>query len=209
MDASIGCKQSHGDEFALGLLLQHGAAVNAQNDYGFTPLHLACQETCQGTEAIVSLLLRWGTDETILNYYQQPPADVLDEAPGGNEDDQDHLHVRKQIESVHALLARAPKYRAWRPRGWLVMIRSRVWRAERGGRGGSGRGSGHPNAEDGEKHKLPKTEDAEGRGHVPSSSGNLSGIGAEIGEGNWRNVEEELVGLDLEPVFRTVVVFFY
>ena len=46
----------------LQLLLVHGAKVNAMTDYGYTPLHLVCEN---GHAGMIGTLLRAGADATL------------------------------------------------------------------------------------------------------------------------------------------------
>ena len=66
------------------------------------------------------LLLRWGADETELNNDGVSPAGALEHMPA----------IQDQLKSTRLLLARAPADRAWRRRGWLVMVRSREEKAK-------------------------------------------------------------------------------
>ena len=72
---------------------------------------------------VVDLLLRWGADETAFDDDGETPADALENVREHRECSQD------EIERVRLLLDRAPADRAWRRRGWLVMLRSRASRA--------------------------------------------------------------------------------
>lgn len=108
-------------------LLQHGAQVNLkEKEDGYTPLHNlgSCfQEACaindeegrgrgqQQAAASVSVLLRWGADETAFTNDGKTPADLLPSVPD---------------DTIRLLLARAPVDKAWYRRGWLVMLRSRA-----------------------------------------------------------------------------------
>ncbi|CBJ33459.1 inversin protein alternative isoform [Ectocarpus siliculosus] len=137
----------------VNVLLDRGADKEARDDFGKTPLlhaiiagHLpvvecllatGCDRTVRSKNKQlivlhvaaslnsvehVSLLLQWGADETALDRDGKTPADLIDES-------------RPQHEAVRLLLARAPADRAWRRRGWLVMVFSRTPKA--GGSGGS------------------------------------------------------------------------
>lgn len=88
-------------------LLQHGAAVNARNDFGGTPLHLVCAGKFKGVEAAVSLLLGWA-------------ADVLDSDWSDDEEEQPRCSPQ-EIVRVRALLARGPPRtgRGVAGAGWL------------------------------------------------------------------------------------------
>lgn len=61
---------------AMLALLQHGADMKATG-LGPTALHLVCANSVGNTEAAVSLLLRWGADETALDGDGKTPADLV------------------------------------------------------------------------------------------------------------------------------------
>lgn len=98
---------ANGKAKSLLALLRHGASVDAQGFMGQTPLHLAC---LHGAVAVVDLLLKWGADETIADDEGNTPADKLSNISAAKSD------------RVRLLLSRAPADRAWRRRGWLVML---------------------------------------------------------------------------------------
>jgi len=98
---SIACEWSKSK--AMLALLQHGAETK-------TALHTVCRRSCVNADVAVSLLLRWGADETVLES-GRTPADLLKFRPNSD-----------VVERVRLLLARAPADRAWRRRGWLVML---------------------------------------------------------------------------------------
>lgn len=104
---------------AMLVLLQNGVKEDGGESW-LTALHRVCAESPKNTEAAVDLLLRWGADETALDKNGKTPADLL------NSDDEDDERLSQDgVERVRLLLARAPADRAWRRRGWLVMIRAR------------------------------------------------------------------------------------
>lgn len=109
----------------LLILLQHGAKVNVKDSDEGTPLHYLCQffkAVCDINDkkgpgrgrkqaaATTSLLLRWGADEAALDNDGKTPADLL---------------PQEGADDVRLLLTRAPVDRAWRRRGWLVILRDR------------------------------------------------------------------------------------
>lgn len=110
-------KQAHCK--AMLVLLQNGVKEDGGKSW-LTALHRVCAESPKNTEAAVDLLLRWGADETALDKNGKTPAELL------NFDDEDDESLSQDgVERVRLLLARAPADRAWRRRGWLVMIRAR------------------------------------------------------------------------------------
>lgn len=81
--------------------VHHGAAVNIQHEYGYSPLHYAAQ--CSPAD-LVDFLWRSGTDETMVN-----------DKEGRN------IPMHRRC----ALLANAPVDRVWRRRGLLVLCIAR------------------------------------------------------------------------------------
>lgn len=75
---------------------------------------------------VVDVLLKWGADETIADDEGNTPTSSLDlDSVGyilGEE------HSQDEVDRVRLLLQNAPADRAWRRRGWLVMLRERVSR---------------------------------------------------------------------------------
>ncbi|CAM9705622.1 unnamed protein product [Ectocarpus fasciculatus] len=108
-------------------LLQLGAEVNAQTEYGETALHNAAEVAGRpGSVQVVDLLLRWGADETIVSKQGEMAADMIGTRMG-------HRTVPGDEERVRSLLARAPAERAWRRRGLLVLCRVHPNRLQLGG----------------------------------------------------------------------------
>lgn len=108
---------------AMLALLRHGACINSAGSRS-TALHVVCSMSLERMEATVSLLLRWGADETALDGDGKTPADLVN-----LNGDCDEPLSPEDVERVRLLLARAPAQRAWRRRGWLVMLVSRSLRA--------------------------------------------------------------------------------
>lgn len=189
---------------AMRALLQHGAAVDARDIDGFTALHSVCDEKQERLEEAVSLLLRWGADETVAPEKGGcAPADLLYEPVPF---DAEYKPSQDEIKRVRLLLAQAPADRAWRRRNWLVMMYSRISKA---------RGAGC-NTEDGPTNggavapKMTTTEEeAEGKlGGSPESTmfGNESGA---LGQGKGLvGVVTASLELQLDGVFRAVMSFF-
>ena len=114
-------KQAHCK--AMLVLLQKGVKEDGGESW-LTALHRVCAESPKNTEAAVDLLLRWGADETALDTNGKTPADLLD-----SDDEDDKRLSQDGVKRVRLLLAQAPADRAWRRRGWLVMVRARIKRA--------------------------------------------------------------------------------
>lgn len=111
---------------AMEILLLHGAKVGAGDNQGSTSLHYVLAVTegvlvdarvpllhhtaLELKKNAVKLLLRWGADEMAVSLTGQTPTDMI---------------VEDDTGQINLLLARAPMDRAWRRRGWLVMLRVR------------------------------------------------------------------------------------
>ena len=220
---------------SMHALLRRGAAVNVSDSHGETPLHKACFGKCPGLEVAVDLLLRWGADERASDKRGRTPADLLDSAAVHGPQHQNCL--REEVERTRLLLARAPHDRAWRRRCWLVMLRWRASREKARGPdnsddgdgggsssssssssvGGGGGGGGSIEAA-GESRKVPRTGSAASistavhSSHGRTNNGGGDGVeagGAEEsdGGGGLSGLVSQLVGLELEGVFRAVMGF--
>ncbi|CBJ31127.1 similar to ankyrin 2,3/unc44 [Ectocarpus siliculosus] len=104
---------------ALRVLLRNGADPNKPDDNGSMPLHLAAHEQTPGVMEVVDLLLRWGASETAVNKHGNTPAEVFQRLAIHRPD------ATEERAGALVLLARAPADRAWRRRGWVVMLRAR------------------------------------------------------------------------------------
>lgn len=98
--------------------MEGGADVQATDSDGLTPLH-ACFESPINTNcgAVVRVLLHYGADEKAEDNWGETPTDYL----------LSHYDDEEYRARVSAMIARAPCDRAWRRRGWLIMLRERVY----------------------------------------------------------------------------------
>ncbi len=186
-------------------LLKAGAEVNARDRNGGTPLHEACSESCVGG---VELLLRWGADETLLNHSGDTPANKLGKwksyphsgygkgSPYFGQDCYegcDDEEVRHAVDQrICHMLARAPAYRPWGRRGWLVLARSRPDRVPL-----ILNGSRSSNNDGGSPTKFAMVAGPCGGGDGVEDPRML----------DLQRLVGRVVGLDVEDVFRLVVGF--
>lgn len=120
---------SNGHAAIARLLLDAGAHIDARNNEGVTPLHdCVSSPTCNG-EDVLAVLLREGADENAEDNSGKTVTDYLHtENPGLRgwyrcDPPEEWAPYRARLS---AMIARAPADRAWRRRGWLVMLRARV-----------------------------------------------------------------------------------
>lgn len=117
----------NGAESAALMLLEAGADVSSVNADDETPLHYACETMNAG---IVELLLRFNADETLTcnrgntakDTIARPKNNLPVDQVAVDQDSEVYGGVRKHIIS---LLDAAPANKAWRNRGWLVILRAR------------------------------------------------------------------------------------
>lgn len=103
-----------GHSDAVAKLLASGARVDADG-IPRSALHCACM---QGHADCVSELLRGGADENVEDEDGNTPAQVIGTMS-------ESLERAEDVALIHEMLRRAPADRAWRRRGWLVLLRSR------------------------------------------------------------------------------------
>ena len=193
---------------AMRLLLQHGANAHVQDLVkGDSLCHMVCRRRRGDVEAAMDLLLRSGADENTLNNDMMTPAQLLELNPPDLNLSRYQLARRRE---ARALLIRAPNDRAWRRRGWLVMLRSRASKVATclttAGNGGGSSSVGCPENRGGSK--MARTQHA--GGGEDSMLGQVS-AGFVFGAGDeglqFRTAVASLVELELEGVFRAVVGF--
>ncbi|CAM9755804.1 unnamed protein product [Hapterophycus canaliculatus] len=118
------CAAVHMKLEAVVALLKHGANANAADDSNYTPLHDAVSTPWRpGTADLVDTLLRSGADEKIINDNGDSPLDIVRRKYAGQP-------LVDEFQRVYKLLANAPSDRAWRRRGYLVLCRARLDRAQ-------------------------------------------------------------------------------
>lgn len=193
---------------ALRILLQRRARTNLADKTGQTELHLVCSEVPDGALETVDLLLKAGSSETEVDHVGNTPLDLVREAAEWADD--------QIVQRICVLLRRAPADRAWRRRGWLVLLRARTERerrahsvdhtgsdsgdTENGGRRvlGGGQGGG------GSSDKRGKTEG--GGGAEDGGAGGAAGVGEKEVVGDvWSDLVAGVVGLEAEGLFRRIV----
>ncbi len=206
----LSCAAGDGIVNAVLALLHHGASVDARDIYDRTPMHMACFSKLEGFEVVVDLLLRWGADETAVDEDGETPADDLDAMYENRTCSQD------EIERVRLLLDRAPADRAWRRRGWLVMLRTQASKARNDSHEGSrsktvdvsnAAGGG---VEDDRKMVRHPVVAGNASGERGEDSQEADGFEAEDGVGGneaLRGVVEWLERMEPAGVFRTILGF--
>ncbi|CAM9607837.1 unnamed protein product [Ectocarpus sp. 8 AP-2014] len=111
------------ERYATLALLQAGADVASIDNSGCSPLHLAASDRHHDLNSsvvprTVDLLLRWDADENAVDSSGETPAIQW----GKNAE---YFGVSSaNTESVSQLFERAPRDKAWRRRGWLVLCRA-------------------------------------------------------------------------------------
>ncbi|CBJ25745.1 conserved unknown protein [Ectocarpus siliculosus] len=108
---------------AMRMLLRSGADISSADNDGFSALHLAaahdqCTSGDSAMATTMDLLLRWGADENAVDSLGNTPVTVWRE----NESMYTLSWANKQ--SVKKMFQRAPRDKAWRRRGWLVLCRA-------------------------------------------------------------------------------------
>lgn len=107
-----------GSDSTLVALVESGANMEATTSLGETPLHKACKAL---RVTAVQQLLRFGANQAAVDAGGRTPAALTaqlfqSQCPG---------MFRDMLQRILGLLAMAPADRAWRRRGWLLMLRSR------------------------------------------------------------------------------------
>lgn len=101
---------------AVRALLKHGAAVNARNADGRSPLPIACSFL---QHEVVDILLRNGADETTVDEEGHILYEMIGSSVPMNRHGRD-----EECEIMARRLARAPSNRAWRRRRLLILCRA-------------------------------------------------------------------------------------
>lgn len=104
-------------------LLDAGACVRDRGQNGDTPLHSAVRFLSLSTALI---LLDWDSDERSRNTSNETPRDVTGVLPDGREIE--NAPDPAAAQRIMAALSEAPerrRFRTWKRRAWLVMLRAR------------------------------------------------------------------------------------
>ncbi|CAM9667156.1 unnamed protein product [Ectocarpus sp. 8 AP-2014] len=106
----------HTDIEVARALLESGADPNLWDDEGRTVLSVICSELCDFVVAMLDLLLRSGADERIADSdHGRLPVDCLSE----------RVYAKEVVDQARQLLLSAPRDRAWRRRGFVLMCMAR------------------------------------------------------------------------------------
>lgn len=117
-------------------LLKHGADVNAVNDFGDTPLHVAARWASEkeGSYRMLEILLRFGPDERALNNYDNTALRVAENSVDGFFDFETGQMVHETTDFL-TLLRDSPADRRWRRRGLVILGRAFPWKLRIGDTG--------------------------------------------------------------------------
>lgn len=189
---------------ALHVLLRNGADPNVPCKNGSMALHLAADEQGPGVLEVVDLLLKWGASETAVDKDGHTPAEIFQRFA---------IHRPESAEEragALVLLARAPADRAWRRRGWVVMLRARSETkriaAQRGDTSSSKMRVSRRARLDEEGVHINKVGRAgDSAQDAGATNPAAAGGGQSKGNGTWSESVTRLVGLESCGVFRMVV----
>lgn len=99
---------------AIHMLAAAGANVDRADGDDTTPLHNAA---ARHSVQCVKALLHWGADESLVNSDGQTPADCALDVH-----EEDEVFDGDALVAILHMLSRAPADRAWRRRGWIMML---------------------------------------------------------------------------------------
>lgn len=189
---------------ALRVLLRNGANPNKPGENGSMPLHLAAHEQTPGIMDAVDILLRWGASETAVDKHGNTPAEIFQRLAAHRPES------TEERAGALLLLARAPADRAWRRRGWVVMLRARS-ETERIAAKRRGATNNSEMRVSGRRVRLDEQgghSNTVGRaGDSAQDVGATAAGGQSTGSGIWSEWVTRLVGLESCGVFRTVVEY--
>jgi len=94
----------NGNENIVKYLVDHGAYINKQNEYGETSLHYACRN---GNENIVKYLVEHGADINKQNSFHETPLHIA--CMSGSENIVEYL-IEKGVEVDKMIVIRKGKY---------------------------------------------------------------------------------------------------
>lgn len=143
-------------------------------------LHLVGHARGYKVDDTVDILLRWGASEQAVDEDDETPVDRLKAVA------HDVVWEWPELDRALELLARAPADRAWRRRGWLVMLHERTTKER--------------NVHGGRPRKGKKAE----RGQEVLLGDGERGGGAAV-KVDLRGLVNVLVGLESDGVFRAIV----
>eukprot|EP00903_Cladosiphon_okamuranus_P009977 g9463.t1 len=207
---------------ALALLRRRGADVNAAENSGLRPLHLACK---RNQADMVDLLLKRGADETAVDRDGRTPLDLLPSVEsvmrdvdvlgsGRTQEDRGRreAHKRRKLDNrdrAIKLLTRAPSDRAWRRRGVTVLCRARAetLRLRAAAENPTTGGGGRMVADNEYRNKLARRENAGAGGVRRRAALGEGGAGDDGGGVGTQSLGGWLVELQEEGVFRNIVRF--
>eukprot|EP00903_Cladosiphon_okamuranus_P006808 g6636.t1 len=183
---------------ALVALLRRGADVDKAASRGLTALHCACQKKVAGVATMVDILLRWGASEIAVDVDGRTPALMLERRSALTSQ-----CSADEAERARVLLARAPADRAWRRRGWLVMLRSRAEKERLARLGGNDSSQMKRSCSDNKVRRIDAAARGGGAG-VGSAGVGAGGASAGGGLSSW---VAALVELESGGLFRAIVGF--
>ena len=197
---------AHESAFAL---LRHGADVNAMNDFGDAPLHIAARYTGEhaqeGSYHMLEILLRFGADEHAVNAAGNTALKVALNTIDFNMDFDTGELVYEPNDNV-ALLRGSPADRRWRRRGMVVLGRALQRKLRIGDAAEEGEGA----AGGDDAACLPATRETGG-----GTVGNTALEGRD-GDGDSETVSavanfgalmSSLLAMNEDDVFRRIVMF--
>ncbi|CAM9473316.1 unnamed protein product [Ascophyllum nodosum] len=196
----------HGSSAAMLALLRQGVDVKVTTNAGWSALHVACW---RGNPDAAEILLRWGADEQSSVPTGKTARDLIPSIKDASDKD------LPALEQLARLLAHAPRDRAWRRRGVLVLCRARlgVDRARRGaGRNDAGGVATRGHSTGGARKKQAKREvvfvggaSRTGACSAGSASSRGTARGEKVADSGSVDVVAWAVGLKQAVLFRKII----